>query len=159
MIRTKDTRTREKQHKRINYKRTLILLAVLSTVSLVTLVGAISMRGYYFPNEATPTTPITLVIQIDGEAWANGTIIDWGQVEAGTVYTKSLTVQNTGSVQVNVYIVVANLPEDWTLTWANNNTVVPPGLQTSGTLQLTVPDPMTQTTPQTWDMWVKATPA
>ena len=126
----------------------------------MTLVGAISMRGYYFPNTATPTTTITLAIQIDGQAWTNGTTIDWGPVEAGTVYNKTLTVENTGTIDVMVYITVADLPSGgWNLNWTQNNTVVPPGLQTSGTLQLTVPDPMTQTTPQTWDMWVKATPA
>ena len=146
--------------KKRHYKRTLILLAILSTASFVSLAFAASMNGYYFPNTATPTTNITLSIQIDGQAWANGTTIDWGQVEAGTIYTKTLTVQNTDTRNAYVFIAVAGLPlGGWTLTWSQNNTLVTAGLQTSGVLQLTVPDPMTQTTPQTWDMWVKATPA
>jgi len=105
-----------------------LVSAVLAAVSLL----------YEMPMTATVTETASLNLYVDGSIWTNGTTIDWGSLEAGKTYTKSLDIKNTGNVALQVWITVEGLPDGWSLSYDQQNSIVQPGQWLNGTLTLTV---------------------
>lgn len=139
---------------------TLTTLAIIQTITLS--LGIIQVIMEY-PTNATPTGPtnVSLIVFLDegqgAQIWQNGTIIDFGNVTAGQIYEKTLIVQNNGDVPFICRVFAdSGLPATWNYSWTGNNTQINVGTQLSGLLTLTTPDPMTETTPQSWTTTVVA---
>jgi len=104
--------------------------------------------NYYYPQNGKIATA-TLDMYIDGTLKPNGTAIDWGTCQKGTVQTKSnVTVVNTGNQNLTVTITTTGLPSGWILEWQANNTYLYVGYEVEGWLNLTIP----QTAPE-WPDW------
>lgn len=63
--------------------------------------------------------------------------LNWGNIAAGNVYTKNLTVTNTGSQNLTLMLLTTE-PLGTSQTWAYNNTILPPLSYASGSLTLTL---------------------
>ncbi|RLC33575.1 hypothetical protein DRH14_04645 [Candidatus Shapirobacteria bacterium] len=127
-------------------RKVIYLLSAVTIASLVSAVLAAVSLLYEMPMTATVTETASLNLYVDGSAWTNGTVIDWGTVEAGKTYTKSLDIKNTGNVAVQVWITVEGLPTGWSLSYDQQNSIVQPGSWLNGTLTLTVPEGAASTT-------------
>lgn len=138
-------------------RKAILLLTCLQLLTITSVVFAQNASvWFHMPSTATPTgnePELDFTIFVNGQFWPNATIVDWGDVEAGQTYTKSVTIQNDGASAFIAQIIVEDLPADWILTFSMNSTEVMPQNQIIGYLQLTTPDPMPQTTEQNWDMF------
>lgn len=130
-------------------------------VTLVLIVAAISIgaavQQYLLPGKLTVTS-VELTMYVDGEEWANGTAIDYGEGPANATYTKELNIQNIGSLNCTVFLYITNLPSGWTETWNANATFTEPHGWANGTLTLTVPADVEDGT-YTWDRIVIGKPS
>jgi hypothetical protein len=115
------------------------------------LAGAIAAEtavNYYYPNDGTITS-YGLAMYLDGTLKPNGTTIDWGPCDKGTVQSFSnVTVVNVGNVNLTVTITTTGLPADWVLEWQANNTLLEPNYEVEGWLNLTIP-----LTATVWPSW------
>jgi hypothetical protein len=99
--------------------------------------------NYYYPQNGIIASA-SLDMYIDGTLKPNGTAIDWGTCQKGTVQTKSnVTVVNTGNQKVTVTITTTGLPQGWILEWQANNTLLMPDYKVEGWLNLTIPETWT----------------
>jgi len=120
-------------------KRKFKVLGLLIAVALISAGGALLTKTYYHPHEGTIAN-VSLAEYYDGQPYANSTTVSWGSsLIAGQTYNKTYRVHNTGTVTFQVTMTVKNLPQNWTLTWAGNNTILDAGEDVTGMLQLTIP--------------------
>lgn len=129
----------------------LIVVALLALI--VGVVAAFVVIEYYYPNIGSITT-YSLELYLDNVQHANNTVIDWGECEPGWMYSvENMTVVNTGTVGMKVYIEIYGLPSDWTLAWQQNETSLAAGAKTMGWLNLTIPS--TATSWPTWSLYLR----
>lgn len=115
------------------------VLGLLIALLLISVTGALLTKTYYHPHEGT-IAQVSLAEYYDGTPYANGTTVSWGSsLLAGQTYNKTYRVHNTGTVTCQVVMTVKNLPQNWNLTWAGNNTILDAGEDVTGMLQLTIP--------------------
>lgn len=138
----------------MNWKVVIVLSAVFVASLVCAALAAITLL-YEMPMTATVVETAALAVYVDGQAWMNGTMVDWGSVEAGKSYVKTLDVKNTGNVAVQVYITVEGLPAGWSLSYDQQNMWVQPGYWLNGTLTLTVSE-SANTTSYTWTTYIHA---
>jgi len=138
----------------VNRKVVYLLSAVL-TASLVSAVLAAVTLLYEMPMTATVTETANLNFYVDGITWTNSTAINWGTLEAGKTYTKSLDIKNTGNIPLQVWITVQGLPAGWSLSYDQQNSIVQPGNWLNGTLTLTVPESAANGT-YSWTTYIHA---
>lgn len=128
--------------------KTIIMMLACVGLGIAASAFAVVLIRYWFPNIGTITSP-SLKLYIDDSFYPNSTDIDWGACDPGaTYYFDNMTVINTGTATLNVYVATQGLPVDWTLAWQGNNTVLNPGEKTGGWLNLTIP-----ATATTWPDW------
>jgi len=113
------------------------LVAILATVAFAAVINT-----YVYHQNSTFTTG-------SSAAYFNNTFIandsasgfSWGYIEAGSTYSVPLSINNTGSVPINITFAVTQSP-DWTETWMGTNptTVLNllPNTWANGSLVLTV---------------------
>lgn len=112
---------------------TLSAIFVLSSMAL-----ALEVTTYTMPMTGTVPAFVSLSpIYINGSAWTNGTLIDWGALRSGSNLL-SLDAYNSGNVNLTVTF-TSTPPENWTLTYSQNGNPVAPTEWLNGTLALTVP--------------------
>jgi uncharacterized membrane protein len=134
----------------------LLILGLLIGITATQII-----REYAYPQKATVVS-IQLEVYLDEELSANGTEIDWGEVQAGDIWYSNLTVKNVGNVECTVYLMVEGLPAGWHETWENttasvNGTVLASTQRVAGNLTLTV-SPTASDGVYTWDSYIKAVP-
>ena len=134
-------------------KKLLIATAVTSILLTTITVAALTNMLFFAP--MTATIPAEIEIYIDGQKYVNGTMINWGNLTAGHNYTKTLDVKNNGGSTVTIQYIVTP-PQNWTLTYSKNNTIVIPGTWLNGTLTLHVYENATAKT-YYWDSYIKIT--
>jgi len=138
----------------VNRKVVYLLSAVLIASLVSAVLAAISLL-YEMPMTATVTETASLNFYVDGSIWSNGTAIDWGTLEAGKTYMKSLDIKNTGNIPLQVWITVQGLPSGWSLSYDQQNNIVQPGNWLNGTLTLTVPEAAANAT-YNWTTYIHA---
>lgn len=145
--------------KRFKYKRLVVAMSLIVISSFITITLAATQGGFYIPSSATPKqSAIELEVTLDGTTWTNATAFDWGEVEEDTTYVKPLDVKNIDNRAAEIILQVVDLPTGYSLVWSKNGLTVNPGETLFGQLILTTPTTITDTTPQTWEMWIHATP-
>jgi len=107
----------------------------------VTIVVAQQLIWYEATNENTGevTGEILIEYQFDETEKVDGDIFDWGTFTIGT-NRKDLNVTNIWETPIRVFLYYNNLPEDWTLTWAGNNTLLDTTDQILNSLTLLIPE-------------------
>jgi len=104
--------------------------------------------NYYYPQDGTIATA-SLAMYLDGSLKPNGTTINWGTCQKGTVQSfGNVTVANTGNQNLTVSIIATALPNGWILEWQANNTYLYAGYEVEGWLNLTIPQTATE-----WPAW------
>jgi len=137
-------------------KKTLIVLGV--TVLIVAFGFAAVGHQLWFPQEATIGAKIKLEAYLDGDAWTNGTMIDWGSnLNASESYYIPLSVNNTGTLNCTVLFITPDLPVGWLQTWTRNNTFCAIGDSLTGNLTLTTPAIVANGT-YAWNSYIKGIP-
>lgn len=132
-----------------------LALLLLGALIVGVVIGAtVNKYVLHIPQEATVSNA-TLVTYVDGKQWTNGTLLNWTTVDPGATYYCNLTVQNTGNVNVTVYLIVDGLPLGWTETWTGNATLLMPNESVSGDLDLTVPVDAVKGAKCNWDSYIK----
>jgi len=116
----------------------LKLLTIASVAVLLGVIVAAVTEQYIFPNHATIDSAVPLTFLLDGEAWTETDTIEWGTIYPSDVLVATLQATNVGNVDTNVTLYSANLPLDWTITWASNKTILAPLANVSGDLTITV---------------------
>ena len=111
---------------------------ILLVALLIGVAAAVIYEKWYLPQTVTVGTA-ALEIYLTETKYENGTDIEWGLVEPGKSYNKSLNVTNTGTLPCNVTLILIDLPIGWTETWTANKTIIATGEWANGTLTLTVP--------------------
>lgn len=133
------------------------ILAILTVAMLTFAVAGFALPlivQYWHPNEGTIGTPsLEMYLKDNTEVgnflYADTDPIQWGLCDAGvTYYFENMTVVNTGNIELTVHIVTENLPTDWVLTWAGNDTLLAPDGKIEGQLELTIPAGATE-----WGEW------
>jgi len=119
-------------------KAILLIVTILGSILLGAAIGT-KIEEWKYPQQWTVQSNVTLETYLNEVLWTNGTLVDWGNVNASESYYMNLTVVNTGNVDCIVYFVVENLPLGHTLTWTGNKTLLIPLAQISGDLTLTIP--------------------
>jgi len=104
--------------------------------------------NYYYPQNGIIASA-SLAMYLDGNLKPNGTAIDWGTCQKGTMQTFSnVTVANTGNQNLTVTITTTDLPSGWILEWQGNDTRLDAGWKVEGWLNLTIPETATA-----WPTW------
>jgi hypothetical protein len=145
--------------------RFYFILGLLVTALFVTAAWALNAYVDSHPTDAnvkpspspSPTPFVAYVEFINGTSLTAGSAIHFGDVEPGTTYTSTLSVQNTGNTAFTVTLNVAGLPTGWTLTYSKNGFVVQPQTTATGNLVLVIPD-NAATGVSTWTTTVTGTP-
>lgn len=128
--------------------QTLKYAALALVTFLAVAVIADTIINYQYPQDGQ-IEAASLALYIDGVLYPNGTTVDWGACETGTVQSfGNVTVVNTGNVNLTVTITTSALPLGWNLQWQANNVLLEPGYAVEGWLNLTIP-----TTATTWPEW------
>jgi hypothetical protein len=115
----------------------LCILILFGTIAGIYVYGAIFQSS---SNDHTGEIPQGeyYAYRVDDTPTIDGDTIAWGELAEGQ-NTKSLNV--TAIQEIRIFLYVDNLPTDWTLTWAYNNTVMSIGDQRIDDIILTVPSP------------------
>lgn len=111
-------------------------ILLVAIVAGVVVAGAV--REWLYPQTFT-IGAIEYTTYIEGESWANGTMIDWGTIYPDNTYYYNLTVTSLVPSNTTVTFHVVGLPTDYIQTWDCNNTLVSPLATVFGWLNLTVP--------------------
>jgi len=112
------------------------LIAILAIAGL-TFAGAVTVTEYYFPSTGT-IVETKAAIYLEGELIANGTTMDWHDMQRGETWAYNFTVQNTGTTTFNVTLEITGIPTGITYMWTANNTELTPGTYAKADLKLTV---------------------
>jgi hypothetical protein len=119
-------------------RKNILLLVLVCALSTITLVSALTVLSVFtIPMKGTVATQGNVAITIDGQAYTDGTQINWNTVNWGT-NTKAIVIQNNANTALTPSIVNTNLPSGWTLTLSLNQPIAS-GDSATGTLTLTVP--------------------
>jgi len=118
-------------------KAILLIVTILGSILLGAAIGTI-IQEWKYPQQWTVQSNVTLETYLNEVLWTNGTLIDWGNVNASESYYMNLTVVNVGNVDCTVYFIVENLPLGHTLIWTGNQTLLTPLNQISGDVTLTI---------------------
>lgn len=111
------------------------------------------IRNFY-PQEGTVVS-MSFKVYLDDQLQPNNTLIPWGDLVAGEeYYYENLTVKNTGTIDITVYLLVKGLPTGWTETWNGNATFLAPNNLAQGPLNLTVSASATDGT-YNWNSWIQ----
>ncbi len=111
----------------------VILIAALATVAV-----CVTVVYYLFP-QTVSVVQVKVSFTLDGQPLANGSPVQWGQVDRDTSYWSNLDARNDGNVNTTVILNLGPLPTGWTETWSLNNTKLTPGQTAVGILTLDVP--------------------
>ena len=112
----------------------IILVALIASITFAT---ASIATTYIFPSTGT-VTETKATIYLNGIPIANGTTINWRNIERNATWTYNFTVQNTGTTAFNVTLEITGVPIGITYTWAANNTIIVAGDCAKADLELTV---------------------
>jgi len=123
---------------KLDKKKVSLALAIAIIVAFASVAFASITLYYKMPMSATVVKSPSITIYLDNATWINGTDVDWGNFTAGQSKQKSLDIYNTGNVALQITIQNAGVPQDWSLTYTRNGTVVNPLEWLNGTLTLTV---------------------
>ena len=129
------------------------------TVSLVAvLIGAAAalLTESYHPNNVTIAS-LPFREWLDEVEYFDTDTFDWGTCAKGYSYIFNYTVQNIGNIVGTFYITLTNLPEDWSVTWSVNNTVLQPLGIAEGDLTLTIADSAIPEATYNWEMYTTGT--
>jgi hypothetical protein len=104
-------------------KRKLLIFIIILGISTGIIMGSIAatlMHSYSLPQTATPPSPtptpnpVSATFTINGQAWTDGTLIAWGQLQNGN-NVLPITITNTGSVAISSVVLSSpTLPSGWT---------------------------------------------
>lgn len=97
-----------------------IIAAILIASLVAVVVYALSPLLWTSSNSAHNAGTIGAVLTLDGGAYADGDPINWGTVEASTLYSKPLTVENTGTASFTVTLATTDLPTGWQMSLYTN---------------------------------------
>lgn len=122
----------------MNHK-TWITLIIGASLFGAFIVGVLApaIQAYFYPQ--TTTVGPKLAIYIGDTEWLNGTLIDWGSLEADESYELDLNVINLSNGPVTVMLEVTGLFTGWTETWTKHDTLLAFEGWANGTLTLTIP--------------------
>lgn len=109
-------------------------------------------ESLYFPHKVEVLGQMEIKAYVDGVFWPSGTLINWDQVNASSIHSKLLRIENTGDLNTTVYLNVMGLPENMSLTWIANGTYLMPGEYAESDLVLTIGD--IKPGNYTFDSWV-----
>ena len=133
-------------------KQAATILAAL----LIATVLAVGIVSYLHPMTATVIS-VSIMRTLDGTVLADDAPIDWGMVEPNaSIQFDNLTATNTGNVNCTV-ILTHDAPENWTITWACNETLLMPTNSCYAPLVLYVPIEAVGNQTYSWNCWVTAT--
>lgn len=141
------------------------LLAAMILINAVGVVYAVNETcTLYYPQEVTVKKPEEQVVQVKmfsdsglTTEWINGTTIGWGNCTPSTHYMDSW-VKNTGNVEVELNMTVADLQPGWNYTWNGEGVTVNVGDIEQVTFALTIPTSAPVNYTFTFDVWIHATP-
>jgi hypothetical protein len=149
----------------------IIILCAIGIIVGLSIVAAIATNSYSVPQTGTiptptpsptPTPTLAVSITIDGNAWTNGTTINWGSnLVPGQASTKAISFTNTGNTPITSISIVddatSHLPSGWTETISNLVGTLGAGQVASGIITLT---PSASATPGTygWTSYITTQP-
>ena len=148
-----------------NLKTTGVVLAILVTIVATAGVtfGLLSESKVNFPNTGVLTTSNLGVYTTSG-CTANLTSIAWGQVRAGSSYTKTAYVRNNGNTDLTLSMTTLNwspsaLSSILQVTWNYGGAKLTPGQVLAVTWTLTIPSGVSGYTNFSFDLSVTGTEA
>lgn len=119
--------------KKVSLALTLAIIITFASVAF----AAITLY-YKMPMSATVVESAKLTMYLDNATWTNGTDVDWGNFTAGESKQKSFDIYNKGNVALQITMQTSGVPQDWSIIYSGNGTVVNPLEWLNGTLTLTV---------------------
>jgi len=120
----------------MTFKTSLASIILIVLIACITFAAAIGIT-YIFPSIGT-ITETKATIYIEEVPWANGTIINWGNMARNTTYAYNFTVKNTGTTTFNVTLEITEIPVGISYRWVANGTVLKPNEYAMADLELTV---------------------
>ena len=137
--------------------RKLLITLALLTILIVSIAGvavAVINLLYSMPMQATVQSVSALTIYVNKTLWSNNTEVNWGNVTTSNNFML-LDIYNSGNTELSITFHTTP-PQNWTLSYNQNGTIVTPSTWVNGTLTLTVPENATATE-YAWNNYIEAT--
>jgi len=122
---------------------TLIMTTTLAAVVLTSLVLAQLSSYQRIPNTGNVKATIGIGVYSDSQCTSPLTSINWGDVQAGQSYSRTIYLKNNGNVKVRLSMTVENWTPSsassyLTLSWNRQDNTLNPGESFAASLNLAV---------------------
>jgi len=124
-------------------KLTVILAITLAAIAITALVSGLLTTSQRIPNSGNVKATIGIGVYSDQACTNPLTSINWGEVQAGQSYSRTIYIKNNGNIKVQLSMATGNWTPSTaysylTLSWDREGTYLNAGEKINATLTLAV---------------------